>query len=210
MVNSFLSPLTSENCLARDLSTQLYMKWILRPSLQASSDLSEMALLYFFFHNFLCISSIGSFPTWIFFSLRSGAPQPSCNLFHFSCHHFRLSSLHCLRLVRCVAKCLNGTLRRLGSQDFFMEASIAARLPVLGASYEFPIELSATGSFISLPYKIFSFGIASLLIGQILDFRKAAIACSRRNSFIMTLEEPFSKGGSLLVTFSAILSYNCN
>ena len=79
-----------------------------------------------------------------------------------------------------------------------MEASIAARLPVLGASYEFPRELSAaTGSSISLPYKIFSFGIASLLSGQIPDFRKAAMACSRKNSFIMTLEELFSKGGKL-------------
>ena len=91
-----------------------------------------------------------------------------------------------------------------------MKASIAARLPVVGASYEFPVELSATGSSISLPYKISSFGIASLLSGQIPDFRKAAMACSRRNSFIMTLEELFSKGGSLLATFSAILSYNCN
>ena len=92
-----------------------------------------------------------------------------------------------------------------------MEASIAARLPVLGASYEFPIELSATGS--SLPYKIFSFGIASLLSSQLADFRKAAMACSRRNSFIMTLEELVSEGGrgkALLATFSAILSYSCN
>ena len=101
----------------------------------------------------------------------------------------------------CVAKCLNGTLRWLGSQDFLMEASIAARLPVLGASYEFPIELSATCSSISLPYKIFSFGIASLLSGQIPDFRKAAMACSRRNSFIMTLEELFSKGGKFASDF---------
>ena len=75
-----------------------------------------------------------------------------------------------------------------------MEASIAALLPVLGASYEFPIELSANCSSISLPYKIFSFGVASLLSGQIPDFRKAAMTCSRRNSLIMTLEEPFSKG----------------
>ena len=78
-----------------------------------------------------------------------------------------------------------------------MEASIAARLPVLVASHEFPIELSAAGSSISLPYKIFSFGIASLLSDQIPDFPKAAMACSRRNSFIMTLEELFSKGGKL-------------
>ena len=78
-----------------------------------------------------------------------------------------------------------------------MEASIAARLPVHGASYEFPIELSATGSSISLSYKIFSFGIASLLSGQRPDFPKAAMACSKRNSFIMTLEELFSKGGKL-------------
>ena len=78
-----------------------------------------------------------------------------------------------------------------------MEASIAARLPVLGASYEFPIELSATDSSISLPYKIFSFEIASLLSGQIPDFRKTAMACSGRNSFMMTLEELFSEGGKL-------------
>ena len=101
----------------------------------------------------------------------------------------------------CVAKCLNGTLRWIGSQDFLIEASMDARLPVLGASYEFPVELSATGSSISLPYKIFSFGIASLLSGQIPDFRKAAMACSRRNSFIMTLEELFSKGGKFASDF---------
>ena len=67
--------------------------------------------------------------------------------------------------------------------SLLMEGSIAARLRVLGASYEFPIELSVTGSSISLPYKIFSFGIASLLGGQIPDFRKAAMACSRRKAF---------------------------
>ena len=65
-----------------------------------------------------------------------------------------------------------------------MEASIAARLPVLGASYEFPIELSATCSSISLPYEIFSFGIASLLSGQIPDFRKAAMHCMFKKKFI--------------------------
>ena len=58
-----------------------------------------------------------------------------------------------------------------------MEASSVAHLHVLGGSYEFPIELSATGSTISRPCKIFSFGIASLLSGQIPDFRKAAMAC---------------------------------
>ena len=65
-----------------------------------------------------------------------------------------------------------------------MESSIAARLRVLGASYEFPRELSTTGSSISLPCKIFSFGVASLLSGQILDFRKAVMACSRRKALL--------------------------
>ena len=69
-----------------------------------------------------------------------------------------------------------------------MEASIAARLRVLGASYEFPIELSASVASISLPCKIFSFGIASLMNGQIRDFRKAAII---KSLFILTLEELF-------------------
>ena len=64
-----------------------------------------------------------------------------------------------------------------------MEASIAARLRVLGASYEFPIELSATGSSISVPYKIFSFGIASLLSGQYLIFEKQQWHVHEENLF---------------------------
>ena len=64
-----------------------------------------------------------------------------------------------------------------------MEASTAARQRFLGASYEFPIELFATGSSISLPCKIFSFGTASLLSGHIPDFRKAVMAYSRRKAF---------------------------
>ena len=65
-----------------------------------------------------------------------------------------------------------------------MESSIAARRRILGASYEFPIELSVTGSSISLPCKIFSFVVASLLSGQIPDFRKAAMACSQKKAFL--------------------------
>ena len=69
MVNSFLSPLTSENCLARDLSTQLCMKWILRPSLQASSDLSGMALLLLFFTISSAFPALGLFPLGFSFLL---------------------------------------------------------------------------------------------------------------------------------------------
>ena len=91
MANSFLGPLTYENCLAWNLLIQLYVKWILKPSSQASSDLSKMALLWvalslyvFFLHNLICISSIGTFPTWSFFSLRSGATLPLFATFFLS------------------------------------------------------------------------------------------------------------------------------
>ena len=61
--------------------------------------------------------------------------------------------------------CSKYFVKDYSSKTFLMEASIAARLRVFGASYEFSIELPATGSSISLPWKIFSFGIASLLSG---------------------------------------------
>ena len=65
------------------------MKWNLKPSSQASSDLSKMALLWvalslYDFHNLLWISSIGCFPTLSFFYLRSGATLPFFAIFFFS------------------------------------------------------------------------------------------------------------------------------
>ena len=84
-----------------------------------------------------------------------------------------------------------------------MEASIAAHLRVLGASYEFPIELSATGSSISLPCKIFSFGIASLLSGQIPDFRKAKWHVHEEKPFYSDLQR------ALLVKAKAVFGRLC-
>ena len=86
----------------------------------------------------------------------------------------------------------------MGSKTFLMKASIAARLRVLGASYEFPIELSATGPSTSLPCKIFSFGITSSLDGQTPDFRKAAMACAQRKAFLFwPSKSSFSEGRKL-------------
>ena len=121
MVNSFLS-LTSENCLARNLSTQLYVKWILKPSSQASSDNSKMALLWVtlslhFFHDLLCISSILPFPTCNFFSLRSGA-----TLAFFATFPFLLSSFQIL-----IASLLRVRLRfRLSASERFRVAWLNA------------------------------------------------------------------------------------
>ena len=74
---------------------------------------------------------------------------------------------------------------------------------------EFPIELSATGSSISLPYKIFSFGIASLLSGQTPDFRKAAMACLRRTIYSDPQQALLVKAGKLFfVGFAGDFLYN--
>ena len=86
--------LTSEKCLAWNLSTQLCVKWILKPSLQVSSDLSKMALLWvalsiYVFHNLLCISTIGPFPSWRFLSLRSGASLAFSATFFFLLSSFQ-------------------------------------------------------------------------------------------------------------------------
>ena len=89
-----------------------------------------------------------------------------------------------------------------------MEASIVARLRVLGASYEFPIELSATGSCISLPCKTFSFGIVSLLSGQNQIFEKhqwhvheeKPFYSDPRRALLVKGESCFSK--TLMATFS--------
>ena len=79
-----------------------------------------MAFLATFFFSLVVISDFNLFPV-------SGSVKTS---------PFSFGTFSC-----CVAKCLIGTLRWLGFQDFFMEALIAARLRVLGSSYEFPIKL---------------------------------------------------------------------
>ena len=69
-----------------------------------------------FFHTLLCISSNGPFPTWSFFSLRSGASLAFFAIFFFSLviisdftasGSVKISPF--LSFTCCVAKCLNGS-----------------------------------------------------------------------------------------------------
>ena len=65
----------SINCLALNLSTRLYVKWIPKISSQASSDLSKMALLwvalslYVFYTICSAFPALGLFPLGVSFPL---------------------------------------------------------------------------------------------------------------------------------------------
>ena len=118
----FLESLTSENCLAWNLSTQLHVNgfWSLHKLFKDGFALGFFKPLIASFHKLLCISSIRSgaslafFVTVIFFLVIIS----DFNLFTAS-GSVKISPFRFWTFSCCVAKCLNGTLRWLGFQDFF-------------------------------------------------------------------------------------------
>ena len=125
MVNSFPSPLTSQNCFAWNPSTQLYVKWAL---------LIFQRWLYFGCFKplrfFTVCSALGLFPIGVSFPSDQVQVWPSLQLFSFLLSSFQtlIFSLFASGSVKispflsfscCVAMYLNGTLRWLRFQDLY-------------------------------------------------------------------------------------------